>query len=707
MAYGLIYTIPFKTIRGDIPCVVNIEEKDYAGISTELTGGESPITIDIDDEDFLYTPSKFSTAKLNVMGSDYLINLSTTSYQQHRVTLLRNGIVQWCGFVKPETYTQDYVSQTFNLEIECISSLSTLDYIDYAKKGDTLQFVSLWYLLQKCITSANGNYVSVYIPYVYSDTSDNYAAAEKQILEDMTVSEQNFFDEDGKAMKLKEILESICKLLSWTCIDYKGSIYFVDNDHQGQYWVYNADMNAKTGNYNPNAIPVQNIGFNGSDHSLDILGGYSKASIKDSNYNVGTIFPEQKYYRVLKKIGEINNNNFTWGFQPDFVGVLGSEGDANADGYLFDSVVETYAPIYNTLNYSGNIPELSNYIGKIVSYLYLGSFIVRNAFAEYKLNQFGEAYWTTGSISYDDCIALYLKSEKAYGEQSLQNEYDLPENLDLISFKNQLPLSAYSDGCFYLTGSVAASKDKKAHTYNSICGSNTDITFIMMLKVGGYYWDGSKWVTTETKFTIKIEKDKSYTGYRNFPETKTFGMPYSSASGYVIPLPSTPIFGSPEFHMYTPTIDAEVSAIYIKDLKLTFAKSDDVQDKDDESDRLYENAVNSDYINELDQIELKITSYENDGSCYSKVIMNNDYLKDNLYSHVQGKLIRPEEALITRIINRYKNTRLKLTQQINNPDELTPITVLSDNYFPSKKFITWGGSIDVKENEFDCKMIEL
>lgn len=705
--YGLLYTIPFRTVREDISCIINIEEKDYTGNPTELKGGDAPMTIDIDDEDLLYTPTKFSTAKIKIIGNDYLINLSTTSYQQHRITLLRNGVVQWCGFVKPETYTQDYVDQFFEFEIECISALSTLEYIDYAKKESAMEFVSFWYLLQKCITSSNGNYSSVYIPYVYSDSKNNYSASNGNILEEMYVSEQNFFDEDQKASNLKDVLENVCKLLSWTCIDYRGSLFFIDCDHSGIYYIYNNDLTNKIGTFNQNELSVQNIGFNGSDHSLDIIGGYTKCTVKDSNYNVGNIFPEQKYYRALKKIGEINNTDFTWGFQPDFVGVLGSVGDDNADGYLFDSIVETYSSIYNTLNYSETIPELASYIGKVVSYLYLGSFIVRNAFAAYKLNQFGEAYWTTGSISYDNCIALYLKSAKAFGEQSLNSEYDLPDNLDLLSFKNQLPLSAYADGCFYLTGSVAASKDKKAHSYNTSYGSNTDITFTMMLKLGDYYWNGSEWTKTESKFTIKIKKEEAYTGYRSFPETKTFGMPYSAASGYVIPLPSTPIFGSPEFHLYTPTVDSEVSAVYIKDLKLTFSKSDDVQDQDDESDRIYENTVNSNYINELDEIELKITSYKNDGSCYSKVIMNNDYLKDNLYSAVQDKLIRPEEALITRIINRYSNTRLKLTQHINNPDELTPITKLTDNYFSSKKFIPWSGTIDVKENEFECKMIEL
>ena len=78
-------------------------------------------------------------------------------------------------------------------------------------------------------------------------------------------------------------------------------------------------------------------------------------------------------------------------------------------------------------------------------------------------------------------------------------------------------------------------------------------------------------------------------------------------------------------------------------------------DDDKDSDRIYENVVNENFINELDEIEFKISSYNNDGACYSKVLLLDEYLKDNLYSSIEKTLIRPEELLIRRIINQYQN----------------------------------------------------
>ena len=299
MAYGLKYTIPFANVD-NIPCVVNIEQKDYSGSPIELQAGSNPFIVTTDDEDFVYTPKMFSTAKINIVGSDYLRELYSTACQEYRVTFYRNNVIEWCGFIKPETYTQDYVTETFELDIECVSAMYTLEYIDYTLKGSTKQFVSLGYLIQKCIQSANANYSTILIPYVYSDSKANYDSKATDILSTMTVSEQDFFDEDGTAMKLNEVLENVCKLLSWTCVDYRGSLYFVDYDHNGEYFVYSGDFVTKTGSISPKTMAVQDIGFKGGNHTLDILGGYSKVKVKDSNYNAKEAIPNEEYSQRVK-----------------------------------------------------------------------------------------------------------------------------------------------------------------------------------------------------------------------------------------------------------------------------------------------------------------------------------------------------------------------------------------------------------------------
>ena len=72
MSYGTIYTLPFRSRKEDV-CLVEIQKEGYTGRVIELTGsGEAPFSVEIADDDFLYTPVRFSTAAIRVVGGDHL-----------------------------------------------------------------------------------------------------------------------------------------------------------------------------------------------------------------------------------------------------------------------------------------------------------------------------------------------------------------------------------------------------------------------------------------------------------------------------------------------------------------------------------------------------------------------------------------------------------------------------------------------------------
>ena len=55
VTYGLIYTVPFKSIK-DNSFLIEIYKRDYTGTSTELIGSVSPFVITIEDADLLGHP---------------------------------------------------------------------------------------------------------------------------------------------------------------------------------------------------------------------------------------------------------------------------------------------------------------------------------------------------------------------------------------------------------------------------------------------------------------------------------------------------------------------------------------------------------------------------------------------------------------------------------------------------------------------------
>lgn len=678
MSYGLIYTIPFATID-NISCVVEIEKENYSGEVTELKGGASPFTVDIADDEFLYVPIRFSTATIRIVGSDYLQSLFTTAYQEYRVVFKKNGIVTWIGFIKPEIYTQDYTSETFELEMECMSAMSTLEFIDYEVGGKKKEFVSLWSLLKKCIEASSANYNAVYLPYVYAKNEKEYLSG-SNILYEMRISEQNFFDEGGKAMKLKEVLEEVCKFLNWTCVDWKGELYFIDLDYDGVYHKYNVALTEKE-EVEFNSITIQNIGFAGSDHSMDILPGYNKVTIKCSNYPIPETLNFSVDYDDLERLVTL----------PDIVSgddvshrLLLNPGDLDMYQY------EQFAHRVDINGYKNNV-EAENLLGAIPM-----------RYCNYKMvDKDGGKVPDITEYNYTDIIRVRLKNKDGI----VLGGY-------VPVFILRSPCVAYPPGVFCINASVKyfqneelspLSKDRWGG--NLMIGTklfidNTDLTTDDPVLGNNLY------KCTYISFGAYEDGD-----YKSIINDKKLNDPYQGASGKMIYSSFTGsgiTTGELEFQLLASMYPSEVNkyGVFLQNFTVKFIPRDG-EDTTSNSDRIYENVINENYINELDEIELKISSYNHDGACYGKVVLSTDYLRDDLYSYIEGTTVRPEEQLIRRIINRYNTTRVKLTQVIKESPDITPLSRLSDNYMVNKRFINAGGSIDYKMNRFQCVMIEI
>lgn len=710
--YNTLYSLPFQSRKG-VDYLIEVQKEGYDGAIFELTGSsELPFSVEIESEDFLYTPTRFSTGTIRIVGSDYLQQLYSTAYQQHRVLLKRNGNIAWCGFVRPELYTQDYSSDLFELEIECISAMSVLEFINYKQEiEESKTFVSLFDLLKKCIFSSRGQYSAIYMPHVYARDSENYVSR-ANILLDMTISEQDFFDEDDKPMKLKEVLDEVCKFLNWTCVDYLGALYFVDVDHSGEYYCYDATLSTFSIVNFESILSVQKIGFTGSGHTLDQLNGYNKCTVRTSNYPVGEVFPAEDFdsLRIINKYKKTNSpSNPSW---PDRT--------ETSYGFLAPSAYKTYHYLYNEYD----MPEF----GIVKGWQEMKEKWFEDLDVEMKFDQIGasilkrcEIKFNDGipeSVNYDfeDIIWLAVANTKYYPISTVTTI--LPIGKPVLSIGGHLPCAAYQDGAISINMSIQTDGMARQNPGTDKEFNFQPIQMHLKLKIGNDYFNGKSWTDVESTFVIEFEnKGRAYEKYSfiHVKNTKTLDMPYNGAEGYIIPIDRM-LTGSPSLEIVgffakgSGTYDDPTHqyGCYVKDLKVVYHKRDgDIWKTESNTDRYYENDINEDYINELDEIEFKISSYNNDGACYSKVLIGDEYLTDNLYSAIVGKQIRPEEHLIQRVVNRYGATNIKLTQVIRESPDLTPLSRISDRHMGGKVFTNTGGLIDYNMDSFQCVMIQI
>jgi hypothetical protein len=660
---GLRYRIPFKDCR-NTSYEVRIYRNGYTGEVKELDGAPSCFVVSGTDEDFMYNPVRTSTATINVLDSDLLLDLYSINNQYAPVKFYKEGVLEWTGYIKPEQFTQPYIPNIESISVECVSALATLEHIGYKTQNQS-GYITMMELIRYIISSANGEYRGVYLPWVYGSSSEMNG----NVFEEIILCEENF---TSKEMNLLEVLEAVCKFLNWTVYDIKGHLYFVDADWKGAYRVYDEALTNYT-NANGNEVFVQSVGFNGSgSNTLDIVHGYNKASVKSIN-NVFDEVIQEEPFDLLEVVQ-------TWEYEE------GNFEDARRAVRRFKKPMLWEMFYYDqqlnpiTFEQATQMDMNSEVVGCVE--LTENGYRVTESNGEWVPKETDFEWEDFLKVRYDVFHSLFGKNDryKAFTVKGVN--------------------SVWKDGAFGLDMSLRyTTGSEMVETAGTLI--NTDLYF--MLRIGDKYWNGTSWVDEYSKFRVGYNVNTGR-GFQNIPSNKNANMPYKGLRGHVIELPNDIVLkGDLEFTMFIncpATIDLagnEMSGYFIKDFTLNYVKKDGVNDEGENGDRVYENIVNETYMSEAEEIEFEIGSYNNDGATYSKALLGNGFLTNNLYCKVVEEMVRPEELLIRRIVNRYGVTKIKLTEALWMTDAITPITILTERTQPGKEFRMTSGTWDYEQ----------
>lgn len=687
--YNLIYTMPFTNVDGEA-LTVQILEDGGTGSPVELTGGTPPFIVDVNDEDFLYTPTRFSGATLKLVGSDYLQKLFSTQYQKFKVNLVKAGSVIWTGFITPELYSQDYDNSLFELEIECISALSTLEYIDFKQEGAT---VSLLGIIKKCITESKGDFRAVYIPNVYTSSLDG-----------ITVSTANFIDEDGKAMTLKECLEEVCKFLNWTVTEYDGCIYFIDMDYIKAGKTSYTNILTSTTTTLSSTINLRDIPSKGNSNLLSILGGYNKAIVIDSDYEVDSdiLYPELELNLSGGELFKFEKTKDDTIYKKEYY---------NSNLELFNYVLSnnsytTYDKPFNTDKQSaGAVAMRKTSYGKT------------EALSKYSWQEMIEIKQKS-AIILDNSAPYYLYKDIYHNGEEIKND---PFILNYPAIKckgNELSYLVFDPDiklCINFDIYLTTDKDGFEGDFKPTGLTSVPKLFIpMQLRIGDHYYNGSSWVT-DSNTIFKVSTTATPNNYVNtWLQVYNYNDPELNVpdlNGYIVSFKSITT-GDIELTIYnpainpysTPVFENPIESFFIRNIEISTQRVNASKSDSTKQDTKYENVVNEGFINALDDIEFEITSKNESELSYSKAMDGNSIL-DVLTNNIDNNSEKPEKLLIQRIINQYKQPKIKLVQVIK-PDIL-PYSKVTDSYLSGKQFVFTGGRINYEDNSIECNLIEL
>lgn len=151
------YKIPFESLTGnayEIRIYPTAEGYD-ADNAVLLVGGAEPISTDDEGGTDILLPVRSSTGYINIVTDDYGLQaqLMPTTADGMRVTLVRyprtdetdqNVRVAWEGYIRPETFTQEWTAGPWEIQLPIISRLGMI-MDDYLSDGNTgLLTIGAW-----------------------------------------------------------------------------------------------------------------------------------------------------------------------------------------------------------------------------------------------------------------------------------------------------------------------------------------------------------------------------------------------------------------------------------------------------------------------------------------------------------------------------------------------------------------------------------
>ena len=269
MSMGVMYRGGFHSVGGTL-YEVEILREGYTGVATEVAFGADPLTLEWAEVEKL-EPVMSSSARLQLFSDTdrQFIDLYTVEVGSVRLDVRRDGSLYWSGTIDTELYEEPYAYlDGYTVEV-AFSDFAYLDRLGYDGEG----FATLRALIGGILDRSGVSCVELvaYVstsPYLFNVVDETSGSP----LDTVSVQAANYYDEDGEAMTLREVLDETLRPLALQLRQKDGRIYLYD---------LNALMTATA---------PSPIGWVGDDATLSVDKVYNNVSVSYLPYERSLLF---------------------------------------------------------------------------------------------------------------------------------------------------------------------------------------------------------------------------------------------------------------------------------------------------------------------------------------------------------------------------------------------------------------------------------
>ena len=677
----------------------NINNKLYTVEINKGTGdlklADEPFIIN-QDSDVLFQTIKSRTATCRIYTNNKLDFLYNNTANDVLIKLIdENNIVVFAGYVTPNIYSQDWLSDGDLLEIEAVDAISTIKYFDYQKQES--EFCTLLKVITNIIQKANV-YDTMYVA-ASIDFADFY-------LNELYINESNFIsdDDEQKLLKCDEVLAEILKYFNLTLTVHNNIIYLLDYEYiaKGFNDYFKVDVNSGTytkTQLNDNYV-ITKKSHKSTDTQLSLDDTYNQITV-----NCNTYITKNYFCSIFKKINKEYYEQFN---MQDYIHHVNYYTNSKWKQLFYDK---------NNLNLvyplAINDSALKSFYGSLITKQMV-----------YHKNQ------VPSKMQFDDIVMMSTTMEKKLELPLLAYTSDIT-NLFSNSDDDKVTYLCFSGAiCQSATRTHAVVNPQlNSLNVNPTVGNVDGIPniFKIEIKIGNKWWnDATKnWVNHRVVTSIPIGNSGNQLIDRwvQFHNNITFDMNLNKENAYAIPIRNSDnIYGKLELTIYNPIsiplTKPHFDDVYVcefcglKDFEVEFLKSNkkmnnpDLEDEEDEEiDIIYKNVINENYVNEFNDIELKVNTQTELENSLSSVIYHNHQYKylDKLINVANSTNQIQEQNIIQSWYNHYSTPKNILTLTIE--DKIKPYSIVTENNL-NCNFVVNSISNDIYNNNITTEIIE-
>lgn len=202
--------------------IYQLADREFSSVGVLRFPSDEPIVIEWENADKTQVIcGSTATVQVESPGDRTYEDLYTIEVGSIRLDVLREGGLYWSGTLDPEFYQEPYEQVSHYIVTLTFSDFGILDRLKY----NLANMRTLRELLDYSIGRSGINITGTDETFISTSVSSD---SRFMSLSDLQVRSDNFYDEDGEALSLKEMLEGILTPLALHMIQRNGKIYVYD-----------------------------------------------------------------------------------------------------------------------------------------------------------------------------------------------------------------------------------------------------------------------------------------------------------------------------------------------------------------------------------------------------------------------------------------------------------------------------------------------